>query len=77
MTIRRLVLNVRRRYRYATRTLLRRIVNLVVCLELATMLLRHHLRNRRCQRRLPMIHVTNGPYVYMRLATVKFFLGHG
>ena len=63
---------------YAIRSyyVFRRIVNLVVGLERATVLLRHHLRDRRRQRRLPMIHVTYRPHVYMRLRSLEFFLGH-
>ena len=37
-----------------------------------TVLLRHHLRQRRRQRRLAMVHVTNRPHVHMRLVTFKF-----
>jgi len=56
-----LVLDVRRVDRDAARLLLRRRINLVVRLGLATKLLRQHQRDRRRQRRLAMIHVTNRP----------------
>jgi hypothetical protein len=35
-----------------------------------------HLRDRRRQRRLAMIDVTDRPNVYVRLAAIKFFLRH-
>src|SRR5690606_33811992 len=71
-----LVLHVRRRNRNAPRLLLRRLVDLVVRTELSTVTLRHHLRQRRRQRRLTMIHMTNRPYVYVRLRSHKFRLVH-
>src|SRR5690606_15533023 len=72
-----LVLHVRRRYRDPTRLLLRRVVDLVVSPNLAAVPLRHHLRQRRRQRRLPVIHVTNRPYVHVRLRTLKLSFRHG
>jgi hypothetical protein len=39
-------------------------------------MLRQYLRNRRRQRRLAMIDVPDRPYVYVRLAAIKFFLAH-
>jgi hypothetical protein len=39
-------------------------------------MLRQNLRDRRRQRRFAMINVTNRPYVYVRLAAIKFFLRH-
>jgi hypothetical protein len=36
-----------------------------------------HLRQRRRQRRLPVIHVTNRPNVHVRLLALEFLFGHG
>src|SRR6185436_11854021 len=77
MPRRRLVLHVRRRNRDTPRLLLRRLVNLVVRRELAPVLLRHHLGQRRRQRRLPVIHMPNRPHVHVRLGANEFFFGHG
>ena len=74
--LRRLVLHVRRRNRDPARLLLRRLVDLVVRHELAAMLLRHHLRQRRRQRRLAVIHVPNRPHVHVRLRTLELFFSH-
>ena len=52
-----LVLHVRRGNRDPARTLLRRLVNLVVGLELPAKLLRHHLRQGRRQGRLAVINM--------------------
>jgi len=76
VTLLRLVLHVRSRNRNAARLLFRRLVNLIVGLELTTVSLRHHLRQRRRQRRLTMVNVTNRPNVYVRLDAFEFFLGH-
>ena len=73
---RRLVLHVRRRDRDPARLLFRRLVDLVVGHERAAVRLRHHLRQRRRQRRLAVVHVTNRPHVHVRLRTLKFFLSH-
>ena len=72
-----LVLHVRRRNRDATLLLLRRIVNLVVTPDFTvTVLLRHHLRQRRRQRRLAVINVTNRAYVYVRFCSFKLLFRH-
>src|SRR5690606_2003584 len=71
-----LVLHVRRRYRYAARLLLRRIVNLIVTADLSSKLVRHYLRQSRRQRRLAMVNVTNRPYIHMRLRSFKFSFRH-
>jgi hypothetical protein len=39
-------------------------------------MLRQHLRNRRRQRRLAMVNVTNRPYVAVRLIPIKFLFRH-
>src|SRR5262249_31645688 len=39
-------------------------------------LVRRHLRQRRRQRRLAVVHVTNGPHIAMRLRAFEFLLGH-
>ena len=76
VTVRTLVLHVRRRNRNTARPLFRRLVNLVVRIYLTTVKLRHTLRQRRRQRRLAMIHVTNRAYVYVRFRSLKFYFGH-
>jgi cell division protein FtsB len=37
----------------------------------------HHFRERRRQRRLAMVNVTNRAHVYVRLIALKFLFGHG
>ena len=76
VTVRTLVLHVRRRNRYPALALLRGIVNLVVRRNLTSVLLRHHLRQCRRQGRLAMVNVTNRPDVYMRLRSLKFLFRH-
>ncbi len=76
VTILRLVLNVRRRNRNATLTLLRRIINLVKRLHLTTKGLRTYLRQRSRQRRLTMVNMTNRPNIDVRLSPLKFLFGH-
>src|SRR4029077_1406362 len=53
------------------------LVDLVVRHKGPAVGLGHHLGQRRRQRRLPMVHVTNRAYVYVRLAALKFLFGHG
>ena len=72
----RLILHVRRVDRDAARLLFRRRVNLVVGLRLTTKLGRQHRRDRRRQRRLAMVHVTNRAHVHVWLVTLKLTLGH-
>ena len=76
VTVRRLVFDVRGVDRDAARLLFRRRVNLVVGLRLAAKLLRQNRRDRRRQRRLPMINVPNRAHIYVRLRTFKFSLCH-
>src|SRR6185312_16318765 len=71
-----LVLHVRRGDRDPARLLLRRLVNLVVRHELTAVRLGHHLRQRRRQRRLPVVHVPDRPHVHMWLGTLEFLFGH-
>ena len=71
------VFHVRRRDRDAARLLFRRRVDRVVRLELATELLRAHLRQRRRQRRLAVVHVTNRAHVHVGLGALEFTLCHG
>jgi hypothetical protein len=66
------VLNVRRRNRNATRLLFRRLVDLIERRHITTMYIRHHPRQRSRQRRLSMVHMTNRPYIYVRLLALKF-----
>src|SRR6266496_3390577 len=76
MTLLRRILHVRRVDRDPSRLLLRRVVDLVVCLRRRQTLLRQHQRNRRRQRRLAVIHVPNRPDVHVRLAAIKLLLAH-
>ena len=73
----RLVLHMRRRDRDPARLLLRRLVDLVIGRERRPARLRQHLRDRRRQRRLPMVNVTDRPDVAVRLVPLKFRLRHG
>jgi hypothetical protein len=74
--VRRLVLNMRRRYRDPPRLLFRRLVNLIKRYERRTASLRQHLRNRRRQCRLAMVNMTNRPNIAVRLLPLKFRLRH-
>ena len=66
----------RRVDRDAPRLLLRRVVDLVVRLRRRQTLLRQNHRDRRRQRRLPVIHVPNRPNVHVRLRPIKLLFGH-
>src|SRR5581483_5471458 len=72
----RLVLHVRYRYRDPSRSLLRRVVYRVKAPKLRFTPQRQRLRDRRRQRRLPMVHVPNRPYVDVRLRPLKLLLRH-
>ena len=77
MPIRRLILDVRRRNRDPARLLFRSVVDRVERPELdVRIVLRQYLRDRRRQRRLAVIDVSNRPYVAVRLCPIKFFLRH-
>ena len=54
----------------------RRFVNLVILRRFRLPLLRQYHRDRRRQRRLPMVYVTNRSDIYMRFRTFKFSLRH-
>ena len=71
-----LVLDVRGVDRDATGFLFRCIVDLVIALGLTAELLRQHRGNRRRQRRLAMVHVTDGAHVHVRLGPFKLALCH-
>ena len=71
-----LILDVRRRDRDAARLFFRRLVDLVIGRERRPARLRQHLGDRRRQRRLAMVNVTNRADVAVRLVTFKFFLSH-
>ena len=77
MALRRLIFDMRRRNRDAARLLFRRLVDLVVSGERRPARLRQNLGDRRRQRRLAMVDVTNRSDVAVRLRARKFFLGHG
>ena len=70
------ILHVRRVDRDPSRLLFRRVVDLVVRLGRRQPLLRQNQRNRRRQRRLPVIHVPNRPNVHVRLAAIKLLFAH-
>jgi hypothetical protein len=53
-----------------------RLVNLIKRNKIRHPLQTAQLRDRSRQRRLAMVNVTDGPYVYMRLRPLKFFLRH-
>src|SRR5207245_2641222 len=77
VTVPRLVLHVRRVDRHPPLPLLRRVVDLVVRLELNLRVARRqNLRDRRRQRRLPVVHVPDRPDVHVRLVPVELLLGH-
>ena len=71
-----LILHVRGGDGDAARLLFRRLVDLVIGGELGAALLGQHLGDRRRQRGLAVIDVTDGPDVAMRLRTLEFFLSH-
>ncbi len=73
----RLVLHVGDGDRDAPLPLLRRLVDLVERREVRLPLHRQRLRDRRRQRRLPVVHVTNRPHVHVRLVSYELLLGHG
>ena len=72
----RLIFHVARRNRDAALPLFRRIVDLIEIPYLATVHLRTHLRQRRRQRRLAMIHVSDRTHIHVWLRTFKFLFGH-
>ena len=71
-----LVFDVRRRDRDAARLLFRRLVDLVIGRERRTARFRQHLGDRRRQRRLAVVDVTDRSDVAMRLITFKLCFGH-
>ncbi len=71
VTVRRLILNVRRRNRDTTGLFFRRGVDLVIRLEFA-----EELRDRCRQRRLAMVNVTDRANVDVRLIALKLALCH-
>jgi hypothetical protein len=74
VTVRRLVLHVRRRDRDAALPLFRRVVDRVERTErVLRVVLRQHLRDRRRQRRLAVIDVPNRPHVHVRLCCDQTF----
>jgi len=72
----RLVLYVRNRDRDPARLLFRRIVDRVERAKVRPTLHPQYLRDRRSQRRLPMINVPDRPHVHMGLRALKDFLSH-
>ena len=75
--VRRLILHVRRRDGDAARFFFRSVINAVERPEdnLRIMLLQH-LGNRRRQRGLAMVDVTNRPHIAVRLVPIKFLFRH-
>src|SRR5690606_13174763 len=62
-----------------TLTLLRSLIDVRIIRRrvMRRILLSQHPRNRRSQRRLPMVDVTHRPDVHMRLSTLELLFGHG
>ena len=77
VTVFRLVLDVRRVNRNAASLFFRRRINLIVRLGFAAELGRQNRAQRRCERRLAMVNVTNRAHVYVGLRAFVFFLCHG
>jgi len=71
------VLDVSRRDGDTTRAFFRGAINLVIGLELTTMLFCHHFRQRSGQCCFTMVNMTNRAHIDMGLSSFKFFLGHG
>ena len=76
VAIGRLVFHVRGVDRDPARLFFRRRIDLVVVLRFPSELLRQHVRDRRRQRRLAMVHVSNRPHVNVRLRALKLSLCH-
>ena len=72
-----LVFDVRRRNRDAARLFFRRLVDLVVGGERGAAGLGQHLGDRRRQRRLAVVDVTDRADIAMRLVAQEFLFGHG
>ena len=56
--------------------LFRRRVDLLICQLLRHAYLRQHVRDSRRQRRLAVVHMSDRPYVDMRLRSLEFCLSH-
>ena len=77
MTILSHILHMRHIDRDPTLTLLRSLINIVVRRRLITRNpISQRPRNRRSQRRLPMVNMTHRPHVHMRLVPLELLLGH-
>src|SRR5262249_40142753 len=76
VTLRGLVLDMRSRDGDAARLLFRRLVDLVVRRERCTAGLGQHLGDRRRQRRLAVVDVTDGADVAVRFVPFKLCFGH-
>ena len=76
VTVRRLVLHVRRCDRDPALPLFRRLVDLVERDLVPPELLRLRHRDRRRQRRLSVIHVADRPHIYVRLGSLEGLLRH-
>ena len=76
VAVRGLVFDMRGRNRDAARLLFRRLVDLVIGRERRPAGFRQDLGDRRRQRRLAMVDVTDRPDVAMRLGTFKLCFGH-
>jgi len=77
VTVRRLILHVRRRDRNAALPLFRGVVDRVERTEhILRVVLAQNLGDRRRQSRLAVIDMSDGPHIHVRLRTVKLFLRH-
>ncbi len=78
MTILGLILHMRNRNRDPTLLFLRSLVDRIKRRKIhVRILIRQHLGDRRGQRRLPMIDMTNRPNIQMRLRPLELLLRHG
>src|SRR5580658_6489583 len=77
MPVRRLILHVRYRYGDPALPLFRRVVDRIKRPKRhLRVVLRQHLRDRRRQRRLPVVDMPDRPHVQVRLAALEFLLRH-
>src|ERR1700730_16907716 len=72
-----LVFHMRRRNRDAPGLLFRRLIDLVIRRVFRLALLGQYLRDRRRQRRLAVVNVSDRPHIAVRLLALEFLLGHG
>jgi len=75
--VRRFIFHVRNGNGDAALALFRSVINRIECAELhLRVVLAQYFRDRRRQRGLAMINVTDGPNIHVRLTALEFLLGH-